>query len=356
MYKSIDQASDTLRSKVISFLRFPLIVAVTYIHCEPNALANDKLTGGWELLYIYIREILAGAAVPLFFAISGYLFFHKGIFSSSVYASKLKKRVRTLLVPYVIWNLLYWGILVIKSKFMPGDTADGALTHLSPVEFMRMFWNLRSGFYPMCAQFWFLRDLMVVMVLSPIIYAGVKWLRLAFVGIFGVLWVANLWWDITGLSVSAIFFFSAGAYMAIYKVNFVSLSSRVFLIFLCLYLLLLSSALCCVGYPAYMPLKALTILAEMIGVVGIVSWCIRRGRWHVDNFLSESSFFIYAYHQIVLAVLVKVMVTSLAPMNDMKLILIFLTAPVVIIGIGLGLYWLMRKTMPSVTKVLTGGR
>ncbi len=356
MYLSIDQFNDSLKSKVISFLRFPLIVAVTYIHCEPSAISDYKLSGAYELLYIFVREILAGAAVPRFFVISGFLFFVKGPLTPSAYVSKLKKRIQSLLIPYIIWNLLYWGIFILKSKILPGDLSIGALTHLTTTEFLRMFWNLRSGFYPMCAQFWFLRDLMVMMVLSPIIYICVKYLKLLFVVIFGLMWIFNFGWEITGLSITSIFFFSVGAYIALFKINFVKFSKYGILVFFIMYTILSSVALYSIGNPMMERFKTLSILCEMICIIGLTTIFIRRGLWEPNNFLSESSFFIYASHQIILAILVKQLVSLLSPMDGLKLTIIFLVSPIIIICVSLIIYWQMRKTMPLLTKILTGGR
>lgn len=355
IYKSIDATSGSELSKVISFLRFPLIVAVAYIHCEPISLAHSAIGGG-ELLYIFVREILAGAAVPLFFIISGYLFFLNGDFSVSTYVAKLKKRIKTLLAPYILWNLIYWGIFVIKAKLMPGDASEESLTDLSPVEFLQMFWNLRSGFYPMCAQFWFLRDLMVVMIFSPIIYIAIKYCNYLIVGVLGLLWIAGFDWDITGLSISAFFFFSIGSYLAIRKINVIDSISIVKPWCYYIYPLLCLLALYIWNEPGYTQFRSLCTLVEIFCIVNIVCHCIKTTLWKTINFLSDSSFFIYAYHQIVLAVMVKYLVSALSPINDFKLIIIFLTAPVVVILVGLLIYNYMRKICPLTTKILTGGR
>lgn len=77
----------TLQSKVISFLRFPLIVAVVMIHSSPQHIIvggveffDDNNLGFYGYIYNLITEIIAQSAVPLFFFISGFLFF-KGEFT-----------------------------------------------------------------------------------------------------------------------------------------------------------------------------------------------------------------------------------------------------------------------------------
>ena len=71
-----------LQSQTINFLRFPLIIGVVLIHSH----VLKAVYGGTNILekvsmpyYIgvsyFISNVLSNIAVPLFFLISGYLFF-----------------------------------------------------------------------------------------------------------------------------------------------------------------------------------------------------------------------------------------------------------------------------------------
>lgn len=74
------QSSDQLLSTIISFLRFPLCVAIVYIH----SLVLEFMGGNPESYPLtsfathIISVNIAGVAVPLFFFISGFLFFKGG--------------------------------------------------------------------------------------------------------------------------------------------------------------------------------------------------------------------------------------------------------------------------------------
>ncbi|MDR2862792.1 MAG: acyltransferase, partial [Puniceicoccales bacterium] len=101
--------SGEQQSKLIDILRFPLMVAVLLTHIDfPYA--------GWEgstawFLYTALNRILGCVGVPLFFFISGYLFFRKttathptaASFPISLWLEKIRKRTRTLVVPYFLW-------------------------------------------------------------------------------------------------------------------------------------------------------------------------------------------------------------------------------------------------------------
>jgi len=59
---------------------------------------------------IFIQNLLsqgiARIAVPLFFIIAGYLFFKEKYFTIQLYKSKLKKRLNTLVIPYIFWSFV----------------------------------------------------------------------------------------------------------------------------------------------------------------------------------------------------------------------------------------------------------
>ena len=92
-------------SSVVTSLRFPLILLVVLIHTQPvppESLGND------HSLYVYvatlIKEVFTRMAVPAFFVFSGYYAFKgKNLEQTPTYLSETKKRVWTLIVPYLIW-------------------------------------------------------------------------------------------------------------------------------------------------------------------------------------------------------------------------------------------------------------
>ena len=110
--------NDELQSKTIAFLRFPLIVGVVLIHCYYKELPIGGVKVPvmdeypiYKLIADLFSQVLARTAVPLFFLISGYLFFYKSSFSWPMYGSKLRKRAQTLLLPYLFWNGALVGLV-----------------------------------------------------------------------------------------------------------------------------------------------------------------------------------------------------------------------------------------------------
>ena len=104
-----------IQFKTIKWLRFPLIVLVVYIHnygspYDYSPIINWTSISGfdlYEIIRIFISKVISHIAVPCFFFISGYLFFSNIVFfNKQTYLSKLKKRINTLFIPYLLWNII----------------------------------------------------------------------------------------------------------------------------------------------------------------------------------------------------------------------------------------------------------
>ena len=145
-------------SETIGVLRFPLMVCVVLIHTIIPNQAKHLFVDWFDS---YVIESFVRIAVPLFFFISGFLFFYGvNVFGKSEYWYKLKKRVKRLLVPYLLWGV--FAILVKYIFFLFGENCaylfDGYFKCIYYV-----LWN------PISYQLWFVRDLFLVVLISPLI-------------------------------------------------------------------------------------------------------------------------------------------------------------------------------------------
>lgn len=105
---------------------------------------------------------MGSCVVPVFFFISGYFFFRN--FKINAYVSKLKSRVRTLLVPYLLWNILsaifwYIGILVFGTKCVTDHVSFNSVSDV--------VLGIVGSQYSIL---WFVGILFVYVVLTPVIY------------------------------------------------------------------------------------------------------------------------------------------------------------------------------------------
>jgi peptidoglycan/LPS O-acetylase OafA/YrhL len=121
-------------------------------------------------------------ALPFLGVVSGYLFFRTFVPTPAGYAAKLRTRTRTVLVPFLIWSGLgvLFTVAVTHSRF----AAESPYWTVHSVGAALDHWLLHPVIYPL----WFLQALMTCMVLSPLVYLAVKYLR------WWVLLIAAAWW------------------------------------------------------------------------------------------------------------------------------------------------------------------
>lgn len=358
---------EKLQLQLISFLRFPLIVAVVLIHSNPEdvvfngqfVVTNYNLSV-YETVRYFISEILARLAVPAFFFISGFLFFRKtDCFNLSTYVQKLKKRGRSLLLPYLFWNLVVVLLFYLAQTFLEGLLSGNNLSVADYTwnNWLQAFWVGNSGKHmPINYPLWFIRDLIVVVIFSPIIYWGIKRLQPLFILLLGVLWFFNFGIDVTGFSTGSFFFFSYGAYWGINKINFVGNYNRFFPYSLWVYIILAVCNLFFRNYDWCIYIHKVGILVGLSMLISLAAYCLKKHICKVNTNLANSSFFIYAYHGMPLALVIKLLVKVICPQTNMSLILLYFICPIITIVLGLGIYKVLIKYLPKFTALVTGGR
>lgn len=104
-------------SRVISTLRLPLMAGVVFIHSKSIFhQPSMPLLSNTATLF---SSLLPSFCVPLFFVFSGYLFFaDTPKFTPADYRRKLRKRFRTLGVPYLVWNTLTMLCILTVESFI----------------------------------------------------------------------------------------------------------------------------------------------------------------------------------------------------------------------------------------------
>ena len=223
---------DVLTSKVIYFLRFPLIVAVVFIHCDLT-VSNPELEER-PLFFILMTIVLnlVSVAVPLFFFISGLLFFKNGLFTFSLYIRKIHSRIYTILLPYFLWNIIYFLLIafiqLINSNFL--FILHKRIADFCWQDYIWLFWDISKITHLsedqhscLVGAFWFLQNLIVMFIFSPFIYYIIKFFRHFTLILLLILYFSKIIPNITGISIESIFWFSLGAYCSILNINFISL-------------------------------------------------------------------------------------------------------------------------------------
>lgn len=350
MNKSYDPKRG--ETKIFEILRFPLICMVVLIHtlqCDKKVYIMQSWYG--DVLY-FIQEAICRSAVPVFFVISGYLFFHNITeFKKDIFLSKVRSRIHTLLVPYLLWNLIALTENLIKH--LPMLSSIFPNIHKQIIDFnyfIGSFWIMPNGNGPILYPFWYIRDLMVLIVISPIIYYMLKKLRKFFL----FLLLAGMFCEIKllpGLSLSSMFFFSVGGYWALFKKND---SPNIFLVSSCLLCWIPIALADTITRIAYMHTLSVVCGAGAICCLGVIAKDI----FHLSpkQTLQKTIFLVYAIHAILLEYISMTVFLALPSNSEWACLILHIVVFVLTMLSSILSYHLMTKYFPKASKVLTGRR
>ena len=114
-----------------TFLLSILVIFVHSTHFAPADLEAVPRTAFFstsflEKMEFFFSSFMGEAAVPGFFFLSGLLFFHK-LYSASVWFRKLRSRLFSYLLPYLLWNSGMTGLYLIfgRAPFRPESIFEG---------------------------------------------------------------------------------------------------------------------------------------------------------------------------------------------------------------------------------------
>jgi hypothetical protein len=351
---------DEISSR-ITILRFPLIVGVVLIH---NYTSLDASTIGvaygdaWvEFVRLTISRGVAEVAVPLFFMISGYLFFF-GVWSRDKYVDKLKRRLHTLLIPYLFWNLFTLVFFAVAQSFH-STQAFAYSRRFPPIHSFSFLDYINSMFgitvnYPISTQFWFIRDLMALVILAPgIHYLLARKSESPFIFIMSCLWFFGIW-PLLWPSIDASFFFCLGAFLSRPERNVMCLDkfgpwiSSMFFGLLVLHSsfpkgpIYINSSLIVFGVPSAWWLT------------GLASRTTKLRSFLMG--LSGASFFVFAAHQPLVTILVRISYKLFQPTSGGAILAQYFLIPICLIAFLVALRHCLLKIMPSFLRFITGSR
>ena len=230
-------------SRRITSLRFLLAVFVVFIHNNFTAKSVAEIfqdtgvqttfcqnaLGKW--MQLFISGGIARCAVPLFFLFAAYLAARK----DDPYPVLLRKKAKSLLLPFVLWTGLYvffyGGIKLIVLRIAPQFILNPNATVLS---WTASDWlhkvlgynvekidpglqNIPSSLPELAVQFWFVRDLLILFALSPILRRLIRKFPAGFLALICMPFFA----DVPGVlfvRTDALLFICLGTYWGIYDI------------------------------------------------------------------------------------------------------------------------------------------
>ncbi|MDH7463673.1 acyltransferase [Chitinophagaceae bacterium 26-R-25] len=351
--------SDKLRA-----LSFCSIIMVVYIHAfnlQTNmATGSEVIQRGYNsFIQDFVSHGIASFSVPLFFIISGFLYFiNMKTGAASEFIQKYKRRFETVVLPYLIWSVL--GILFVLLLQSIPPLRLFFSQNLMIKDYSLLDWLDNIFINPVQYQFWFLRDLIVLIAISPVIYYLIKYLKVFAVIIFLMIWLLDA--QLIVFKSVSLFFFGLGSFFGIQKIDIEKLSLKKFSIALGVTWIALICLRTIFTYESYWNYWVY-VFHSMIMLLGVITiWSIYDtivGSTDISTTklysLFQYTFFIFAFHEPALTMCRKISFFVLGRTQAISLAIYFI-APVLVIITAIACGFLVKKAAPRVYTVITGGR
>lgn len=145
----------------IKYIGFVMTCLIVILHCPEveDVFCLNELDYFVKHYFDVTVSSLESLAMSWFFTVTGFLLFVN--FSMEKYPTKIKKRVSNLLVPYLLWQLIFWVI-----DFAQGQRA------ISVGDFLRRTFLFVQ--WPVDGPLWYVYAVFLLALLSPLLYYMVK--------------------------------------------------------------------------------------------------------------------------------------------------------------------------------------
>ena len=169
------------KSRVIANMGLIGALLIVLLHVKPTP---SSILGNTIVDFVYNKSSFPGIAVPLFFGISGYLLAgHVG--ENGWWRKSVKKRLRTLIVPFYAWTLI---LLLVKTILLVSTHALH-LSVVTPDPFQNgLKWFFLELFgldvFHLTGIVWYLRSLFLMVLISPVFVFTIRKGTLATVLLF----------------------------------------------------------------------------------------------------------------------------------------------------------------------------
>lgn len=346
---------DEVVSRAIT--RFTFLATIVVVMCHVDD-AMPVMCRTW--LVRYLGGSFSDVNVHNFFFISGYLLARVG--EDGWWKSTIKKRVHSLLVPYLIWCAIYGLVfhgssiiqLLVTHEVAPTQTLvslAGAIQRIFGLGFLT---------HPADFPLWYIKTLFYFILVFPLTLPFLTRKAAAFFMLIFVLLLAR--WTLCKylpnvrpylgmcFNLLGFVFFLCGAFCSIRKVSFPRCLCR------CSPFVPLAIWFAVQTWSFIPYVNRLGVIMGPVGLavsVFCLLWIAFSSKWNVSENISRSCFFIYAAHMMALHYCTKLNPHALSFMcPSMWYVLLVISIIVICIVVANIIYMIT----PRMLAVLTGGR
>ena len=229
------------------------------------------------------------------------------------------------------------------------------LRDFTTLDYLRVYWDIRNG-VPITSTLWFLKDLCILIALSPLINVIIKRS-----GLGGAFLILALFLGIAGISnhligFFSVFYFSFGGWISYKGMNLFEWLDRykTIIITIAIIVLLSLSVTYICNFKYYDQMKTIWIIL----CIPLLYYLCSIEKVYESSLLlrlSEYSFFIYLFHEPIMGYIQKIWFKFV----DLPLysqVVLFWLFPILVLLVSVFVYKILFRCCPSILNILIGGR
>lgn len=256
-------------------------------------------------------------------------------------------------------NILILSLYIIAYTIgLPQDINGKSISDYSFTDYLRLFWDRGSyddgNFVPLLCPLWYIRNLIIMSIISPLLYYIIRYMRELFLIIIVVWWITTLH---NAFIPQTILFFSLGAYFAIQEINPLEVIYKKKRLVLTLFVLfaigdILSHVY--IGTPINLQIHRLSLILNLPALLLFGDWCVRRE--YTSKLFPNAAFIVFCVHYPIVVALRKTCIAQFSDAPDIVHILLYFGCVVISTALSLSIYQFFNKYFPKVKNILSGNR
>lgn len=338
-------------SDIINILRLVLTVGVVFTHSaidvpQPHTFNNASYViaeGFWQ-------RFLGEFRVPTFFMLSGVLFFKGAYFNLIVYRKKIRKRLHSLLYPYLLWCAIALSIRIVL-LFM--KTGNFPFNNPAQVLLSFIYYNgTVCNPFPINGPLWYMRDLFLIVIISPLLFQLVKGAsKCIIVALFCFFIVLPYLHLPMTLFLKGIIWFTMGAYISVHNKTLISIFSPMKLVYYIYPICIVVNVLVWDSFWEYGTNQIVVIFGTVFIIKTTIDFC-KKYNCQIGNSVGALAMFVYCSHFIV-----DYIRPVICHLYDKKhFVLSHISTGTCTIVICVVIYYILSKNAPKLLGLLIGNR
>lgn len=267
----------------------------------------------------------------------------------AVYKRKIKSRIKSLVIPYFLWNVIVLIAFSLMFHFIKNEPIDFFLREQGVYG---VLWSYHG--FPIDYSLWFVRDLIVLSLLFPVFYFIVKYFCVIGLISFFILLLSAIKIPVDCLNTTAIFFFYFGTFMNIKCEWKGEMKKGLFIILAVASIVFTIVSIIVYGNAVIRrPMIKLFDTVSVILFLSLFTKLFERRPVGVVTNNSQMTFFIIAFHPIVVFCIKHIFESIVPTLNPLSL---YISVFIISVASSYFSFIILVRSMPKTINCLTGSR